>query len=135
MGKVLGIDYGLKRCGIAISDEERSWAFPRETLDATSENDLINRIVQLVGDERVEEIVVGKPRAQAGSDTEMTQKTAAFVEELSDHVAIPVRTVDERMTSRFAERMLQESQKSGATADRDAVAAAAILQMYLQTRA
>lgn len=133
MGKVLGIDFGLKRCGVAVSDEARSWAFPRETLDATSQNDLINHIVQMIADEGIEEVVVGEPRAQAGSDTEMTKKSTAFVEELSEHVAIPVRMVDERMTSRFAERILQESKKSGGTADRDAVAAAAILQMYLQS--
>lgn len=131
MSKALGLDFGKARCGVAISDDAREWAFPRETFNVDSWNALINFIVQMVSDEDVTDIVVGRPQAQKGQETEMTHEAERFVEELKKNVSVNVRLVDERMTSRLADRIMHQSERKSKKGDRDSIAAAAILQTFL----
>jgi len=132
MSRILGIDPGTKRCGVAITDSARSMAFPRPALDADER--LLARLCALVEEEAVGLVVVGRPIALSGRSTAST----ALAEEL--YVAIlgvlapvPVVQWDERLTTREAQRSM-----SGAgirVKDQrqriDSAAAVVMLQNYL----
>ncbi|MBI3120426.1 MAG: Holliday junction resolvase RuvX [Candidatus Kerfeldbacteria bacterium] len=135
MSKVLALDFGTKRCGVAISDEERRWAFAREILDASSRLRLVENVQRLVSDEQVGEIVIGKPSSQEGHPTEMTSAVEEFVAMLKKQISVPVILVDERLSTKFASRILRLSERTSKTSSaEDSIAAATLLQNYLDQR-
>ena len=124
--RTLGIDYGAKRLGIALSDENGQFAFPNTTIpnDATS----IDRIGQIVRHERVGKIVVGDTRAVNGVENPVTRESDAFVETLGAHTGISVARSWEAWSSVEAGRFAPKGKEHD-----DAAAAAIILQRYLDT--
>lgn len=137
MMRVLAIDVGLRRVGLAISDRTRTLARPLETLAVRPENAIervARRVAQLAAEEDgVAEIVVGLPVRLDGSSNDQTRHVAAFVEGLRGRTSIPIRTADERLTSREAESRLAVNERDWRKRKEqlDAVAAAIILQEYL----
>lgn len=128
--KYLGIDFGTRRVGLAVGDTETRVAMPLETLSADEK--FWERLTKLVQDEKVDEIVVGMPRSlrDAGVHGEIATLVADFIDELKTRVPLPVHEEDERLSTALADRLLKGSKR-----DRDAVAAAAILQTYLDRTA
>lgn len=124
--RILAIDYGGARVGLAVSDPGRSFAFPLRTLPAGA--GLIDAIAGVCGAEEVGEIVVGFPRTLAGHVGPQAATVERFVEELRRAVTVPIAFEDERFSTAFAERELAAS---SARADHDSAAAAAILESYL----
>lgn len=124
--RILAIDYGGARVGLAVSDPDRSFAFPLRTLPADA--GLVAAIAGVCGAEEVGEIVVGFPRTLAGHAGPQAAAVARFVEELRRAVAVPVVFEDERLSTAFVKRELAASP---ARVDRDSAAAAAILESYL----
>ncbi len=120
-GKILGLDYGAKRIGVAITDSECTVCFPRTVWEELTTEGAIGKIKILVGEEGVSEVVVGWPVNLRGESTKQTQATSAFIEELKKNLTIPVVAVDERFTSILA------TQRGGD----DAVAAQILLEGYL----
>lgn len=136
--RVLAIDVGGRRIGLAISDPSRTLARPLSTLTVTSPADGVARVaVEIARLERDEDglssIVVGMPRRLDGSPSEETVRVAAFIEALKVRTALPIVTADERLTSREAESRLSvlESDWRQRKKKLDAAAAAIILQEYL----
>jgi putative holliday junction resolvase len=136
--RVLGIDVGARRVGLAISDPSGTLARPLETLAVTSPSDAIDRVVAAVErlqqeDEGLGAIVVGVPSRLDGRPTEMTAAVLAFVDALRGRTPIPIATEGERLTSHEAERRLAatESDWRRRKTRIDAAAAAIILQDYL----
>jgi putative holliday junction resolvase len=122
--KVLALDYGTARTGVAISDETGTLARPLAVVDRASSSGGLRRILQLSRDERVDRIVVGMPITLRGEHGAQARETAAFVATLRAKTDLPVETFDERFTTKLA--------RSGdASADEDAVAAAHLLDGYL----
>ncbi len=121
--KYLGIDYGDKRVGIAISDPRGKIAFPRITL--LHNVGLIKNLESMVDTEKVSKIVVGLPIAFDGSDTEQSRKTRVFAEELKKNVNIPVDFENEIFTTHLVERAGVKKEHT------DESSAALILQSYL----
>jgi putative Holliday junction resolvase len=133
MGKYLAIDFGLKRTGLAITDELKIIASPLETIDSSK---LMERLTDLIRSEKVELIVLGDPKRLDGSPTHITQNVQLLREALSKTFpAVQIVLMDERFTSVMAKQVVVSSGKSKQNrADKgliDQVSAALILQSYL----
>lgn len=131
--RLMGLDVGDKRIGVALSDEGAVLATPRETLDRRSNAKAIARLLELARDQRVGEILVGMPYSLDGSSGPQADKVSRFVEALRAETPIPVTVWDERLTTVAAEEILVQNGVPPAErrATIDKVAAAIILQSYL----
>jgi putative pre-16S rRNA nuclease len=131
--RILGIDLGRARIGVAVSDELGMLAHPVETIPATA--DATRRIAEIVRDKDVERVVVGLPRHMNGSVGIGATEALAFAEKLRALLPCEVLTWDERLTTTAANRALRESGRK--TRDSrgvvDQVAAQMILQSYLDS--
>ena len=123
---MLALDYGSARCGCAISDPTETVVRPLDALEPPAPR----AVADLVEREGVEEVVVGLPRTLAGEEGEQAERSRAFAADLTELLDVPVRTHDERLTTRMAERSVRE----GARAHPDSVAAAHLLESYLSSR-
>jgi putative Holliday junction resolvase len=136
MGRILALDYGLRRVGLAVTDPMQMLAIPLDTIDTT-------KVIQYLKDyflrENVETIILGFPKNMDGNDTDATPLVEKFNLELSTNFPnIPIKLVDERLTSRMAKQTLidagykKKDRKNKKLVD--TVAAALILQTYLETK-
>jgi len=135
--RTLGIDFGERRIGIAVSDPEGRFALPLETVERQNDRSAIARLLEIVGREGVEALVIGEPRRPAdGAETEAGRRARRFGERLGRAAKLPVEWVDESNTSREAAARLAElgpsaRRRPGAE---DAVAAQILLQEALDRR-
>ena len=129
--RILGIDLGRARIGVAVSDELRMLAHPVETIPAGA--NAAGRIAEIVREKNAERVVVGLPRHMNGTVGAGASEALAFAEKLRGCVTCQVVTWDERMTTMAANRALRESGKKtrNSRAVVDQVAAQMILQGYL----
>ncbi|MEK7156286.1 MAG: Holliday junction resolvase RuvX [Patescibacteria group bacterium] len=125
--KYLGIDYGAKRVGVAVSDAAGTIAFPRATLQNDAR--LFSQLEELVKNEKITCIVVGDTRSHGGKDNPVTAEAEAFVVALEKALATTVERVWEMWSSIEASRYAPEGKEHN-----DASAAAIILQRFLDTR-
>jgi putative holliday junction resolvase len=134
--RVLGLDIGSKRIGVAVSDELGITAQPLETLVSKGTEADLERIAALVDRFEAEEIVVGIPFNMNGTEGPEAKKVRAIAERISARVQIPVREWDERLSTVAAERMLLEADVSRSKRRKviDKLAAVIILQAYLDGR-
>jgi putative Holliday junction resolvase len=134
--RILGIDYGTRRIGLALSDELLLTAQGLETVERRDAAQLFARINGIISENGVGEVVVGLPISMDGTRSAKTVETEAFVDALAKAIPVPVRTQDERLTTAQAERALLEADMSRAKRKglRDMLAAQLILQAYLDTR-
>lgn len=122
--KLLGIDFGTKRVGLAIGDTDSKVAVPLEVL--LFDERFWDELVRLIQKEEIEGIVVGLPQTLRGEEGKIAEAVREFMGELKTRVSVPVYEEDERMSSKMADRFPEAAKK-----DRDAVAAAIILQSHL----
>lgn len=134
MSRIVGIDPGSARIGIAISDEDGSIAFPRETVQARGGyQDAARRVREALSGDEVSLAVVGLPLRLDGSEGEAARRARAFGEVLGPALGVDVVFWDERLTTVAAERSLRDMGRRGAKS-RDVVdqsAATILLQGYL----
>ena len=132
MGRALGIDFGTKRVGLALSDRSNMIASPYKTLNYVSEKDLITQLETIVTKNDIEILVLGLPINMKGKDTAQTIKVRNFKEILSA-LQIPIVYEDERLSSVSAinSLMLQNVKTGHNKPEIDKTAAAIILQQYL----
>lgn len=136
MGRILGIDYGTVRIGLALSDALGMLASPHSVLDAGHPKKVLKDVVSLCTDMEVKTIVLGWPLNMDGTPGRMTESITKFKEQLQELVDIPVVTWDERLTTVTAEQGLIAA---GANRKRrkelvDQVAAQILLQHYLDSQ-
>ena len=136
-GRVLGVDFGTRRIGLAISDAEGAIAFPAGTLVRRGLRRDLEALAALVSQREVRRIVVGLPLHMNGRRGPEAEAAAAFAERLAEATGLPVDLLDERWTSVQAERALREGGRRGKKQREavDSVAATLLLQTYLETRA
>jgi len=138
MGRVMAIDYGTKRVGIALSDVLRLTAHGFETISWNGEDSrfVMDRIALIVSEKEVTEIVVGQPRRTDGAVSDSQRKAQAFGVELSSVTGITPYYQDERFTTVMASRYLRETGVSSRNKKKivDQVAAEIILREYLESR-
>lgn len=143
-GRILALDYGRARIGLAIADSGNALARPLATLDRINRNEDMRRLREFVREYGVRQIVVGLPLRLDGTRGDMAEEAAQFGRRVHKQLGLPVEMVDERLTSWEAERLLEEQQgrtihsssskkrkQEGAKPGVDAVAAALILKEFL----
>lgn len=134
--RILGLDVGSRRIGIAISDPLGITAQGLETLHRKNKKNDFAYLHRIIRDHAVTEIVVGLPLRMSGVEGTQAQKTHAFAEDLRKYFKIPVHLWDERLTSAEANRLLRQTEmsieKRGQAVDR--IAAILILQSWMQSR-
>jgi putative holliday junction resolvase len=145
--RILGIDYGRARIGLAVADAETALATPLATLERVNRNEDMRRLREIVRTQGVKQIVVGLPLRLDGTRGEMAEEAARFAERVRKQFGVPVEMMDERLTSWEAERLLEEQagrishkvvergeprKKAEGKNSVDAVAAAVILKEYLE---
>ena len=133
--RILAIDHGTRRIGIAVSDELKTIAQPLEFIPAEPLAGFFARLQQIVADKSVELILVGMPRNMDGSYGSAAEKVREFVAALKEQTAIPIRTWDERLTTAQANRFLIEAdvRRRDRKQKVDQTAAAILLQSYLDS--
>jgi putative holliday junction resolvase len=122
--KVLALDFGRARTGVAVSDPTGTLARPLGMVEQAATEDGLARIERLVEEQAAERVVVGLPLTMRGEAGEQARETQRFVELLSARLDVPVVTFDERFTTDLAEQTASRS-------DEDARAAAHLLSGYL----
>lgn len=123
--KVVALDFGAARTGVAVSDETGTLARPVGIVERAATPAGLDRLVEVVAEHDAELVLVGLPLTLRGERGEQARETEAFVDSLRARLAIPVETYDERFTTTLA-------QQSGGRAPEDAVAAAHLLQGWLE---
>lgn len=134
MGKILAIDYGSARCGLALTDELKMIASPLDTVPAER---IIDELRKVMGSNKIERLVVGVARKMDGSSSSTTELIEHFIEKLKKTFPeIPVSRVNEMFTSQMAAHAISHSGKKKSDREKkgnlDKVSAAIILQTYLQ---
>jgi putative pre-16S rRNA nuclease len=144
--RILALDYGRARIGVALADIAVGLAQPLCTLERINRNEDMRRLRELARDNGVKQIVVGLPLRLDGTRGDMAEEVEGFAQRLRKQIGLPVEMVDERLTSWEAERLLEEIQgrvlrapaipgrpakKDSGRVGVDAVAAAVILKEYL----
>ncbi len=132
--RVLALDVGDRRIGLAISDPTGLLASPLGAVERGPSD--IEEILQAATDNQADEIVVGLPLTLSGESREQAAKVRRFIRDLERRVDIPIKTVDERLSTVQAQRMLRDAGGRRRNRDRgriDASAAAVILQAYLDS--
>jgi putative Holliday junction resolvase len=134
--RVLGIDFGTRRVGLAMSDPEGRLVFPRPAIERTTRDSLFAALIHMVADEGVEAVVVGLPLTLDGGDSLTTRQARNFAASLARRVPVPVHLADERLSSAAAEEQLKEaglcSRKNKSRLDSQA--AVQILETWLASR-
>lgn len=137
MGRIMGIDYGIKRIGIAMTDIMQIMASPFETIDSSeSVKKNAAKIVEIAKENDVSSIVVGVPFNMNGTEGEMADTVRKFIEEVKNITDIQIFEIDERLTTAQAERMLIDEgdvSREKRKGLKDKLAASFILQTYLDT--
>jgi putative Holliday junction resolvase len=135
--RVLALDHGTKRIGIAISDELGVIAQPLEFIMAEPFNAFLSRLKEIIKEKQVELLLVGMPRNMDGSYGPAALKVETFVAVLKETLAIPLKTWDERLTSTQANRFLIQAnvRREKRREKVDKTAAAILLQSYLDSLA
>jgi putative holliday junction resolvase len=136
-GRLLGLDVGTRRIGVAVSDLLGITAQGLETLQRRNKRYDFQHLARVIRDYHVIEIVVGLPKRLSGAESAQTQKVLDFVEDLKKKFPLPIHLWDERLTSVQATRLLKEAELSieKRTAAVDRMAAMLILQSFMEARA
>lgn len=132
--RIVGIDFGERRIGVAAADDRTRLAIPVTTIVVSA--DPIDDLVGIVEEQRAEELVFGLPLSLSGAEGAQAQRIREVAAALEARISIPIRFQDERLTTRQAEHATPRKKKSVSRAKasspgRDAVAASIVLQAYL----
>jgi putative Holliday junction resolvase len=127
LGRVLALDYGSARCGCAVSDPTGVLATPLDAVANPASDRGVEEIARRVAEEGVSEVVVGLPVSLSGAEGPQAEETRRFAARLEQRLDVPVRTFDERFTTRLAQR-------TPGRLPEDSRAAAHLLESYLASR-
>ena len=133
--RCLGIDFGLKRVGLAVSDPTGTLVSPYRTITRTTRDALFDELLEILQKESVAAIVIGLPLALDGQDTLTTRQVRNFAASLGRRTELPIHLMDERLSSALAEEELNAAGLRGQKrkAALDSQAAAVILRSWLES--
>ena len=127
--RIVALDHGAARCGVAVSDPTGTLATPLAAVERPDTKRGLAALARLVEDQGAERVLVGLPLTMRGEEGEQAERARTFAERLERRISVPVELHDERLTTRLAER-------TGGEGDADSRAAAHLLESYLaRTRA
>jgi putative Holliday junction resolvase len=128
--RIVALDVGAKRIGVASANVVARLATPVKTLDVSDE--IFEDITQLLAQQTASAVVLGLPRGMQGQETEQTKSVQAFADKLQKHLDVPLYWQDEALTSKLSEDRLRLSGKHYEKGEVDALAATYILEDYLE---
>ena len=133
--RIMGIDYGIRKIGVAISDPLKIISYPYKTIDIKKTPDYISEIKKIVGEKQIESIVVGYPITLSGNISAQTKITEDFINKIESVLNIPIYKCDERLSSQEAKRYLrQQNIKIGHNKEKvDQMSASLILRQFLSS--
>lgn len=133
MGRILALDHGNKKIGVAISDSMKIIAKPLQIIINSNYSKVLNEINNLIEELDVEMILVGLPITMKNTSSEQTKKVVKFINQLKDNLSIHIEAYDERLTSNMAiKSLIMQGIKTGHNKEEiDKTAAAIFLQNYL----
>ena len=136
MNRILALDYGDKKIGVALSDPMHIIAKPFKTLDNTTNENILLELNQIISEYDVEKIVVGLPITLKNKYSIQTEKVCVFIELLKNNISIPIDSYDERLSSKIAiQSLITQGVKTGHNKKEiDKTAAAIFLQNYLDAK-
>jgi len=136
LGRLLGIDYGTRRIGIAVSDPLKIIASPHSVIDRKKTPDYLSALKELIISLEIESIVVGLPYNMKGKASAQTNSVLEFISEIREKLKLDIQTTDERLSSKSAEDTLKFKGISSSRnrGEVDKTAAAIILQEFLDTQ-
>ena len=140
-GRVLGLDVGDRRIGVAVSDPDRRFALPLNSIDRKLGHEM-DAIATVVSEDEIAEVVVGLPLSLSGESGPQAASATAFAKDLERRLSLPVHLWDERLSTREALGRVEDSRRGSRRgrsthqpeADTDALAASIILQAFLDGR-
>jgi putative Holliday junction resolvase len=132
--RVMAVDYGKQRVGIAVSDPQCIISQPLSTLKVTSPRQAVKRVSGLIKELDIGHVIVGYPCALDGAPTEMTREILQFVKQLKKKVNVGIELWDERMTSKYAHTTLKTMRVRRHKNMVDQVAACIMLDEYLESK-
>lgn len=130
-GKIISLDVGTKRVGIAVSDESRMISFPREVIEYKVQNELVTRIGELVTKEKGTLIVIGVPLDEENEDTRWCTNIRKIGEKIHQHTGIEVVYVDEFLSTKQAQAKIPTKKKRKERGQDDMIAAQIILERFI----
>lgn len=135
MGRLLAIDYGEKRLGLAISDPNQIISKPLKTLILSDSKYIYNELEKIISDYEIQKLIIGLPVGMNGKNTQQTRKVEVFREFLQNKIDIPIILFDERLSSVSAKKsLISQGVKTGHNKSKiDQTAAAIFLQHFLDT--
>ena len=128
IGRIIGLDWGLRRCGLAITDGNREFVFPRPQLNVKSQDELIKNILNIIAEDRPVGLVIGLPLHADGNDSDTTKLVRSFAELLSKQTDLPIIFVEENLTSAAAQEELGRKSIAKIKQELDSVSAKIILE-------
>ena len=134
--KAMGIDFGMARIGIALSDDTKFLASPFQVYKRKGQEQDIEYFVSLIKEKQIDEIVCGLPMNMQGEEQKIAALTREFMQQLNEKIDVKITFEDERLSSVMAEEMLKQTERDCKKRKEklDSVAASIILQDYLDLR-
>jgi putative Holliday junction resolvase len=130
--RIIGIDFGERRIGVAAADDRMRMAIPLVTI--LVDGDPVEAVVRMLEEERADKLVVGLPLSLTGAEGPQAQRIREVIAQLSERVALPIDTWDERLTTVQASRSRPAGQRGkGTGVGQDSIAAAILLQAYVDS--
>lgn len=128
IGRIIGIDWGLRRCGVAITDETHNFFFVRPQLSVKTQDELVQKILDIASVDKIVGIVIGLPLHADGSDSDTTKLVREFADLLSKQTDLPIIFVEENLTSAAAQEEIGRKSISKIKQELDSVSAKIILE-------
>lgn len=127
-GRIISLDWGLRRCGVAVSDESREFTFTRPQLYIKSQEELIQKVCGIISEEKIVGIVIGLPLFSDGSESDTTKMVREFADSLVKNTDLPIIFVEENLTSSAAQEEIGRKSISKIKSELDSVSAKIILE-------
>ncbi len=127
-GRILGLDWGARRCGVAVSDEKRDFVFIRPQINIKNQNELLDAVLRLISEEKAVGLVMGLPLYADGTDSETTKTVREFANMLAIKTDLPIIFIEENLTSATAEQEIGHKNMSKMKQTLDSVSARIILE-------
>ena len=128
LGRIIGLDWGLRRCGVAVSDENRDFVFVRPQINVKTQDELLSLVSDMAKSENLVGFVLGLPLYADGSDSETTKMVREFAVSLSDKTNLPIIFVEENLTSHAAQEEIGRKSITKIKQELDSVSAKVILE-------
>ncbi len=128
VGRIIGLDWGLRRCGVAVSDEKRDFVFVRPQISVKTQDELIKYVLNMVSVDKIVGIVVGLPLYADGSDSDTTKMVREFAKILESKTDLPIIFIEENLTSTAAQEEIGRKSITKIKQELDSVSAKIILE-------